>query len=69
MEATEIAENLSKEKLLKRMCSYVRAEAKKKKVPEWSIVGHIFAEGSGVSHALWDLYINDAEITLSNTKP
>ena len=62
--AIEIAENLTKEELLKRMCSYVKQQAKRRKLPEWSMVGHIFAQGSGVSHALWDLYINDAEIII-----
>ena len=56
--AEEIAKHLSKEDLLKRMKSFVKSEAKKRKLPEWSIVGHIFAEGSGVSAALYNLYID-----------
>lgn len=59
--AFEIADDLTKEQLLKRMCSYVRAEAKRKDVPEWSIVGHIFAQGSGVSQVLWETYIEDSD--------
>ena len=55
--AEQLAREITKEQLLRRMASYVRAEAKRKKVPEWSIVGHIFCEGSGVSAALWHNFI------------
>lgn len=55
--AKKIGEEITKEELLRRMRSYVQAEAKKKKVPEWSIVGHIFAQGSGVSSYLYYHYI------------
>ena len=59
--AREMAEKITKEQLLKRMKSYVKSEAKRKKVPEWSIVGHIFAQGSGVSCCLWDYFIDSQE--------
>lgn len=55
--ANKMAKEITKEQLLKRMASYVKDQAKRKKVPEWSIVGHIFAQGSGVSSSLCDLYI------------
>lgn len=49
----ELADAFTKSELLKRMRSYVEAEAKRKDVEEWSIVGHIFGVGSGVASALW----------------
>lgn len=57
MTADEIADAQTKEELLKRMRSYVESEARRKRVPEWSIVGHIFGNGSGVSYSLWYNYI------------
>lgn len=57
MEAVEIAKEQTKEELLKRMLHYVNAEAIKQRRPEWAIVSDIFQNGSGVSQALWSIYI------------
>jgi hypothetical protein len=59
--AEVIAADLTKEQLLSRCSAYVRAEAKRKKVEPWVIVGHIFANGSGVSSALWHDYIDRSD--------
>lgn len=52
------ADRQTKEELLRRMRSFVEAEAKRRDVPEWSVVGHIFGTGSGVSSALWSDFIS-----------
>lgn len=58
MEANEIAAMQTKEQLLRRMKYYVAAEARRRKIPEWSLVSLIFGNGSGVSQVLWNDYIN-----------
>lgn len=55
--AERIARELTKEQILKELRPYVEAEAKRKKVPEWSIVGHLLGHGSGVSAELYENYI------------
>jgi hypothetical protein len=61
MNAVQMAEEMSKQQLLARMRSFVAAEAKKRKVEPWVVVGHIFGIGSGVSQALWKNHISEAE--------
>lgn len=55
----KLTNELTKESLLKRARYYIEAEAKKRKVEPWVIVGHIFAEGSGVSQTLWERFIKE----------
>lgn len=64
----EEAHKLTKEFLLRRMREYVSYEARRRKIPEWSVVGKIFGTGSNVSCALWDEFINDTANPEAETK-
>ncbi len=44
------------EKLLEKVCDYAARRAAREKVPPWSIIGHIFGHGSGVSNAIYERY-------------
>jgi hypothetical protein len=52
-----MAEQMTKQELLSRMRGYVESEAKRRKRPQWAIIGHIFSVGSGVASALWTDHI------------
>lgn len=56
-----LANEISKRQLLARSRSYIEAEAKRKDVEPWVIVGHIFGVGSGVALALWSGHISGQE--------
>jgi len=59
--STLVAVNTTKAELLRRMRSYVEATAKRKKVEPWVIVKDIFGHGSGVSSALYEVYIKEKD--------
>jgi len=46
----------NKDDLLAKVCAYAEQKAKKKRLPEWSIIKEIFGHGSGVSAAIYELY-------------
>lgn len=52
-----------KDKLLSQMCRYAEREARRKRVPPWSIIGEITDHGSGVASAIYALYRDYPEST------
>ena len=42
--------------VLARICATAKAKAKRKKLPEWSIIGDVTGHGSGVSAAIYEYY-------------
>jgi hypothetical protein len=48
-------------KVLARLCATAKAKAKRKKLPEWSVIGDMTGHGSGVSSAIYEYYREDEQ--------